>query len=146
MKASNDPGQIVPDSQANLQPQPPHQPLTIGIVRFALELAAIVGLGWWGWALGDGGFAGTIFAILIPGIAFTIWGVFAVRNDPSRNPNPPVAVPGWLRLIIELSVFGLAAYGIWTSGSRAASETLLTGVGIVYAVTWDRQWWLLKQR
>lgn len=146
MKASNDPGPTIPVSHPNVQPQPPHQPLTIGIVRFALELAAIGGLGWWGWTLGDGGVTGTILAILIPTIAFTIWGVFAVRDDPARNPNPPVAVPGWLRLIIELSVFGLAAYGIWTSGSRAAAETLLTGVGIVYAVTWDRQWWLLKQR
>lgn len=146
MKESSEPGQSNPTDQQVPQSPPPNQPLTIGIVRFALELAAIGGLGWWGWTLGGGGMTGTMLAILIPGFAFTIWGVFAVSNDPARNPNPPVAIPGWMRLIIELSVFGLAAYGIWTSGSRAASETLLTGVGIVYAVTWDRQWWLLKQR
>lgn len=126
--------------------EPPHQPLTIGLVRFALEIAAIGGLGCWGWSLGDGGIDGTLLALVIPGIAAAIWGVFAVRDDPSRNPNPPVAIPGWLRLAIEFGVFGLAAYGIWTSGSRAAAETLLTGVGIVYVVSWDRQLWLLRQR
>ena len=125
---------------------PPHQPLTIGLVRFALELAAFGGLGWWGWSLGHGGIGGTLLAVVIPGIAAAIWGVFAVQDDPSRNPNPPVTIPGWLRLVIEFGVFGLAAYGIWTSGSRAAAETLLTGVGIVYVVSWDRQLWLLRQR
>jgi len=137
-----EPNTVKPENQQ----EPPHQPLTIGLVRFALEIAAIGGLGWWGWTLGDGGIGGTLLALVIPGIAFSIWGVFAVRDDPARNPNPLVAIPGRLRLIIELSVFGLAAYGIWTSGSRAAAETLLTGVGIVYVVTWDRQLWLLRQR
>jgi hypothetical protein len=125
---------------------PPHQPLTIGVARFALEIFAIGGLGWWGWRLGGGGIPGTIAAIVIPAVAFAIWGVFAVKDDPSRNPNPPVSVPGWVRLIIEFAVFGLAAYGMWTNGGRAWAETLLTGVGVTYFVTYDRMIWVLKQR
>ncbi len=120
--------------------------LILGGIRFTLELAAAAGLAWWGWTLGDGGLIGVILAILFPTIAFTVWGVFAVRDDPSRNPNPTVAVPGWLRLVIEIAFFGLAAYGIWTSGSRALAETLLTAVGIVYFVSYERVIWLLKQR
>ena len=120
--------------------------IVLGAIRFALELAAAAGLAWWGWTLGNGGAPGAILAILFPVVAFTVWGVFAVKDDPSRNPNPPVAIPGWLRLLIEAAFFGIAAYGIWTSGSRALAETLLTAVGIVYFVSYDRVIWLLKQR
>lgn len=137
---------MAPPDKQGAPSAPPYQPLTIGVVRFALELFAIGGLAWWGWRLGDGGVMGAVLAILIPAIAFAIWGTFAVRDDPSRNPNPPVAIPGWLRVVIEFAVYGLAAYGLWTNGGRAWAETLLTGVGLTYVVSYDRLLWLLRQR
>jgi hypothetical protein len=79
-------------------------------------------------------------------VAAALWCTFAVDNDPSRNPDPPVAVPGWLRLVIELVVFGIAAYGIWVSGARWLSETLLTFVVLTYVLAYDRTAWLLRQR
>lgn len=117
----------------------------LGAFRFALEIAAVIALGWWGWHLAGGGILGVVLAIAIPAVAFTVWGVFAVKDDPSRNPNPPVSVPGWVRLLIEAAVFGLAAYGLWSGGHRAWSEGLLTAVGLIYFVSYDRIAWLLKQ-
>ncbi|MGC4105674.1 MAG: YrdB family protein [Thermomicrobiales bacterium] len=117
----------------------------LGAIRFALEIWAAVALGWWGWHLAGGGAVGIVLAIAIPTAAFAVWGIFAVKDDPSRNPNPPVPVPGWVRLLIEAAVFGLAAYGLWSSGHRAWAEGLLTAVGLLYFVSYERIAWLLKQ-
>lgn len=100
---------------------------------FALEVFGLIGFGIWGWSLGEGGITGAIATIVMIAIAATAWGVFRVRNDPPGK-KPLVLVPGWLRLLIELSFYCLAAAGLWLSGSRAASETLMTGVAIVYLV------------
>lgn len=118
----------------------------MGAIRFTLEIAAAIALGWWGWHLAGGGALGIALAIAIPAAAFVAWGLFSVKGDPARNPNPVVAVPGWVRLLIEAAVFGLAAYGLWSGGHRAWAEGLLTAVGIVYFVSYDRIAWLLKQK
>ena len=122
------------------------QPAWLLIVRFAMEIVAFGGLAWWGWSIADGGVAGIVLAALFFVVAALLWGLFAVPNDPSRRPDPFIAVPGWIRLVIELGIFGFAAYGIWVSGARWLSETLLTFVGVTYIVTYDRAFWLLKQR
>jgi hypothetical protein len=126
--------------------QPPKQPAWVLIIRFAMEIVAFGGLVWWGWSIGDGGGVGFALGAVFFVVAALLWGVFAVPDDPSRNPDPPIGVPGWLRLIIELGIFGVAAFGIWVSGARWLSETLLTLVGVTYIVTYDRALWLLKQR
>lgn len=124
---------------------PPQRPLTFLAAIFALELFGLAGFGRWGWALGGGGLTGALAGIGMALAAATVWGVFRVPNDPPGKVNPPVRVPGWLRLLIELSFYGLAAAGLWLGGWRAASETLMTAVAIVYLVMWDRQRWLLRQ-
>ena len=125
---------------------PPKQPGWLLIVHFAIEIVAFGGLAWWGWSIAEGGIAGIALGAVFFVVAALLWGLFAVPNDPSRNPDPPIGVPGWLRLIIELGIFGIAAYGIWVSGARWLSETLLTLVGVTYIVTYDRAVWLLQQR
>jgi hypothetical protein len=114
-------------------------------VRFALEVFGWVGLGVWGWSVGNGGFIGGLVAMSFIAISATAWGVFRVPNDPPGKLHPPVRVTGWIRLVIELMFFGLAATGLWSSGHRAAAETLLTAVTLLYVVTWDRQRWLVRQ-
>jgi len=120
--------------------------MVLGGIRFALEIWAAIALGWWGWHLTGGGASGIVLAIAIPVAAFAAWGIFAVKDDPSRNPDPPVPVAGWVRLLIEAAVFGLAAYGLWSGGHRAWAEGLLTAVGLLYFVSYERIAWLLKQR
>lgn len=114
------------------------------VVRFLLELALLGALGVWGWRLGDGGAAGGALALLVPLIAAVLWGVFSVPNEPSRHPRAIVAVPGIVRLALEWALFGLAAYGLWSTGSRAAAETLLTVTGLHYALSWERIGWLVR--
>lgn len=113
------------------------------VFRFLLELALLVALGYWGWHRGGGGTAGVALAILLPVAGGAVWGVFGTLGDPGRG-RPVVPVPGPLRLALEVALFALGAYGLWTSGSRAAAETLLTVTALHFAVTYDRVLWLLR--
>lgn len=124
----------------------PRQPAIMLAVRFVLELIAFGSVALAGWHIGNGGFAGGVLASLLAIAAAALWGTFAVRDDPSRNPNPVIAVRGWIRLSIEFAIFGVAAWSLWVFVSRAASETFLTVLGIVTLVGWDRLWWMLRYR
>ncbi len=107
--------------------------------RFLLELFGLVGFGVWGWSIVNGGLTGGVIATLFVVAAAAVWGVFRVRHDPPGKTDHPVIVPGPVRFAIEIGFFGLAAAGLWLGGSRAASETLMTCVAVLYVVTWDRQ-------
>lgn len=131
--------------EAPLRTSPPTQPWTILAVRFGLEIFGWVGFGIWGWALGSGAIAGGTLAIAFVAVSAAVWGILRVPNDPPGKLDPPVRVPGWVRLTIELAFFALAATGLWRSGYRAASETLITAVTLLYVITWDRQRWLVRQ-
>ncbi len=113
--------------------------------RFVLELFGLAGFGAWGWSIGDGGVQGGLLAAFMVVAAAAVWGVFRVRHDPPGKTGHPVIVPGPVRLLVELGYFALAAAGLWLGGSRAASETLMTCVVVLYVVTWDRQRWLVRQ-
>ncbi len=126
--------------------QPPSQPIVMLAFRFLLELIAFGSIGYGGWRLGDGGPTGGALAAIAVLAAAAAWGALTVPDDPSRNPTPVIIVPGWLRLVVELAVFGLAAWSLWVFVSRAASESFLTGVGIMLLVGWDRVWWMLRYR
>lgn len=91
-----------------------------------------------GWYL-----AGWIGAIVGALTSMALWGIFGTPGDGSRK-APVVPTPGQLRLLLELALFGIAAWGIWVVWSRAASETFLTITLLHYAITWERQWWLIR--
>lgn len=114
---------------------PPTTPSVILTARFLLELFGLAGFGVWGWNFGGGGLPGAGLALLPVVAAASVWGVFRVRQDPPGQRDHPVIVPGPVRLAIELGFFALAAAGWWLGGSRAASETLMTGVVMLYVVT-----------
>lgn len=132
---------VVPD----IADPPPISPLVMLVARFLLEIFGLIGFGIWGWSIGDGGWLGGVLAAVFVIAAGAVWGIFRVRYDPPGKADQPVVVPGPVRFLIEIAFFGLAAAGLWLSGYRAASETLMTAVVILYGVTWDRQRWLLRQ-
>jgi hypothetical protein len=113
-------------------------------IRLALELALLAAFGFWGWHLGAGGMTGALLAVALPVLAAALWGIFATPGDTGR-PTPLVTVPGVARLGLEVALIGVAAYGVWTSGSRALTETMLTAFALHYAVTWPRVAWLVRR-
>ena len=118
-------------------------PLNLAL-RFLLEIIALFIIGYWGLSQHTG-----IWRFLLgiggPVIAATIWATFGVPDDPSRSGKAPVAVPGVLRLILELSLFGFAAWALHDAGSLPLA-LLLAGITIGhYALSYDRVTWLIRQ-
>ena len=113
-------------------------------IRFLLELSALTSMAIWGWRI-DEGWLHFILVIGVPLVAAALWGTFAVPNDPSRSGNAPVAIPGILRLTIELVIFGFAAWAIFDIGYQNLAWIFGIGVAIHYIVSYDRIVWLLKQ-
>lgn len=134
-----------PDRTAPVDDPPPSTPVVFLAFRFGLEVFGLVGFGYLGWWLGNGGLVGGILAGVCVVAAAAVWGIFRVRHDPPGKTEQPVVVPGNVRLAIELGFFAIAAWGLWVGANRAASETLMTAVVLLYGITWDRQRWLWRQ-
>ena len=86
-------------------------PVNLGL-RFLLELTALASAGYWGFTYFEGPLR-IVSAAALPIIAAVLWATFAVPNDPSRSGSAPVAVPGMLRLALELAIFALPALGLY---------------------------------
>ena len=83
-------------------------------------------------------------AIGIPLVLAMTWGIFAVPDDPSRSGTAPIAVPGILRLIIELGIFSIGVWAISDLDYPIVSLVLGIAVLIHYAVSYDRIAWLFE--
>lgn len=114
------------------------------VIRFLLELSALLALGVWGWQQAEGSLR-FVLAVTIPLSAAILWGVFAVPGDPSRSGTAPIAVPGMLRLALELAVFGFATWALYQVGATGLSWTLGIAVTLHYLTSYDRLLWLIKQ-
>jgi hypothetical protein len=112
-------------------------------LRFLLEIAALLAMGVWGWWQSEHWWR-YIVAIGVPLLAAIIWGVFAVPGDRSRSGSAPVPVPGFLRLLIELSIFAFATWAIYDLNYDRLS--LVTGLIILvhYILSYDRIIWLIR--
>ena len=114
-------------------------------VRFLLELVAIAAFGIWGYHQSDTGLK-ILLAILLPLGFALLWGVFAVKNDPSRSGKTVVQTPGILRLLLELGLFGAAAWMMLDLNYSLVALIFGLSVVIHYFVSFDRIAWLLKQK
>jgi hypothetical protein len=113
--------------------------------RFFLELTALFSFGYWG-LNSTSGWIRYLLVILLPVIAAVIWGLFAVPGDPSRSGKAPVPVPGFLRLLLELIIFGFACWALYDSGLPNFSLIMGGLVILHYAVSYDRILWLIKPK
>jgi hypothetical protein len=112
-------------------------------IRFILEIAALICIGIWGWNQSDG----WIRYVLAPGLPLlvgAIWGIFAVPGDPSRSGKAPVPVPGFIRLILELSIFVISTWAMHNMNYDWMAWIFGILVSIHYLVSYDRIFWLLK--
>jgi hypothetical protein len=92
-------------------------------VRFLLELCALIGLGYWGFTTGSGAITKVALGIGAPLVAAVVWGVFVA-------PRAPVALPGFVVLLLQVLVFGSAAAGLVATGHRALALTFAVVVVI----------------
>lgn len=111
-------------------------------LRFILEMTVLVSVGYWGWAQHDGVLRYGQ-AISLPVITAVLWATFRVVGEAGGG-QPIVAVPGLVRLLLELAIFSFAIWGLYDAGAMR----LAWGIGIVaflhYLVSYDRILWLLQ--
>lgn len=126
---------------------PPHAPVTAGAVgQFFLEVAALIGIARLGWHLGDGGAMGLALAALMVAIAGAVWGIFRTRGFVPNGSDPVVAIPGFIRLALELVFFAIASWGLWVSGWQLAGIVMLLCIVLVYAATRERTIGLVRNQ
>jgi hypothetical protein len=113
-------------------------------VRFLLELCALAAMAYWGWTQ-HSGWLRFVLAIGLPVLAGGLWGAFAVPNDPSRSGNTPVPVPGWVRLLLELAIFGFGVGALYDASLTLLSLVMGIVVVVHYLLSYDRIAWLIKQ-
>ena len=117
-------------------------PLNLAL-RFLLEIAALAAFAVWGWKAASGWW-GILLAIGLPVFFATVWGVFAVKNDPSRSGKTVIPTNGVVRLILEILFFGLAALALFDLGFNIAGLAISVLVPIHYVSSYDRVIWMLK--
>ena len=85
-----------------------------------------------------------VASVVVIVVTAAIWGVFAVPNDPSRSGKTVVVTPGLVRLVIELSLFGVVV--VWLAiGEDYIPVAVLGGATVVHYVSWPaRIRWLLR--
>ena len=114
------------------------------VLRFLLEITALISFGIWGWKQEDG-WLRLFLAIGLPILFATIWGIFAVPDDPSRSGAAPVVTPGIVRLLLELAFFAFAVWCLKDMGFTKVS--LIYGIIVIahYILSYDRIVWLLNR-
>ena len=115
------------------------------VLRFLLEITAIVISGIWGYHLSDS-WSRFLLVLLIPLLFAGLWGVFAVPGDPSRSGKTVIATSGKVRLFLELLLFS-AATGMMSGLTKPWLAWIFGGVVLIHYITsYDRISWLLNRR
>lgn len=113
-------------------------------IRFILEVVALVIYGVWGYHLTDSNLQ-IILAIAFPLGFAVLWGVFAVRGDPSRSGKTVVPTPGWIRLMLEIILFGVSVWMVFDLDYFLPGIIFGLLLVVHYAVSYERIVWLFKQ-
>ena len=80
-----------------------------------------------------------------PLLAASIWGIFAVPDDPSRSGNAPIPISGRLRLAIEFVILGGGIMSFALAGRTITAAVLAALLVLHYALSRDRIDWLLRR-
>ena len=89
------------------------------LVRFGLEMATLVAVGYASFRLAPGLVSGVLMALLAPFALSLVWGAFV-------SPKARLPLRGPVRLVVEVLVFGAGAVGLWLAGHRQAAVALGT--------------------
>ena len=110
-------------------------------LRFILELIVIFSAGTWAWKSSSS----ILFTVLSPVIIAAVWGIFNVKEDPSRSGKTVVEVQGIVRLLIEFLVFSSGTWFLYQSNYQLHAWLFLGVVVLHYILSFDRIKWLLKK-
>ena len=102
---------------------------------FFLNSLVFIAAGYWAYGQAEGLSGEKSLPLVIPLVMGIAWGVSSDLNDPGRTGKPPVAVPGWLSLFIEVFFFGRGSGG--GSALGTADVGLVDGCGSAAAVRAD---------
>ena len=103
-------------------------------LHFLLEVAALLALAYWGWAT-HAGPERWAWAIGLPLLVAVVWATFRAPGDGSE---PTVAIPGFLRLLIELLILGGGAAALYAAERPALAIGMAALVVVDYALSYDR--------
>lgn len=110
-------------------------------LRFVLEVMALAAMAYWGWTTHQGAWR-IVWAIGVPLAAAAVWGVLRVPGDPG---DAPVAVPGAVRLLIEVVFFALAVWLLTGAGRSGWAIVLGALIVLHYIASYQRVLWLLSR-
>lgn len=113
------------------------------ILRFFLEIAALISYGYWGWHH----FTGVpqwIITIGLPLLIATFWGVFRVPGDASASGEAVVPVSGLTRLVLELAMFAFAGICLFASNKIDIALVFSGLVLFHYLNSITRVEWMLR--
>lgn len=112
------------------------------VLHFSLELCAFGALGVWGFHTGTNGLGKAALGIGVPLVAALLWGTFRVPNDPGPA---TVAVPGWLRLTLELGILGISVWAVFALHKNGLAIAFAVAILIDYLLMIKRILWLFNR-
>lgn len=113
------------------------------LLRFALEITGLVGIGRWGWETFQG-FPRLLAAFGLPLVLALLWMTVGTPGDTSRGKPPLKSVPGRVRLGMEAAFLLFAIYCFLASGQPLLA--LFFGFALLLHYLWsaERVVWLMK--
>ncbi|MEZ4507886.1 MAG: YrdB family protein [Thermomicrobiales bacterium] len=112
------------------------------VFMFLLEIGMWASFAWIGWQAGSG-VTRWLLAAGLATAAILLWGIFRTPGMPPAGKPGVFPTPGPVRLVLEVSLFLLAGYGLWVTGYRWIAETLWTFAALIYVLSFSRIRWLL---
>ena len=107
-----------------------------------VEVAAVLAYGYWAWAVHTG-YVRYAWALGAMVVAWVIWDVFRVPGDGAARPT--IAVPGWVRLIIEAGYLTGAGTALVAAAAPVPGIAFMLLVAVHYSLTHRRLLWLLRE-
>jgi hypothetical protein len=117
-----------------------NHPLNL-LARFLLEIILLIVAFLWA----EDRFSGNtrfLYAVGLSVLIALVWVIFKVDGDPG---SAIVSIPGWLRLILEIGLFGLALYCLHELQYTKAFWIFFVTAFIHYLISYDRIIWLLRK-
>ena len=113
---------------------------------FLIEVVGLIGIGRWGWHLGGSTAWSLLLSALLVLAASGSWTLFRTKGFVPTGGDPVVAVPGPVRVLIEVAFYAAGAWGLWVSGWSLAAAVFAASVVIVMVSLRERYAGLLTNR